>query len=864
MKRSCLPFSWSVLNRIEARHPKLTALGVSLFYLAGLSGIGILILLYFLSFSLPKLTELEKPQYELPTQIYDRNGQLITEFYTKRRVLIPYNELPPVATQALISIEDSRFYQHYGIDVIRMTKALIVDVIKMDFAQGASTLTQQTAKMFLLSSEKKIIRKIKEVLLALQIEGRFSKDQILELYLNKAYFGHGAYGIEAAAQGYFSKSARDLNLEEAALLAGLPQAPSRWAPTVSIKNATRRRNLVLSAMRDQGYITEERYHEARTKPVALNLGKTADSNEASYYTELVRKVLLDLYGMDTLYTGGLKVYTFMDLKMQIAAQHALTDGLVDHDHRSGFRGAARNLWREVTAEETELPGLFSENSGVNEKFLDRLDEETKQRVIQNFESRLKKLQKKNQFLLGGHAQGVVTKVSRTQAVIDLGEERTGVLRLEGHQWARPADFEQRLTWKTKLKNLKDVLKTGDVLEVILDDIAPAGDKFSLKLFQLPEANGGLLSLKPDTGEVLAMSGGYDFALSEYNRAIQAKRQPGSAFKPIVYSLALKDSFTRATMLDDTPLVFKDTQWRPGNFSKKFKGKISLKNALAHSKNIPTVRLTMALGIDKIIKHARRIGVTADLPEDLTIGLGTASVTLKELARTYSIFANGGLLIEPRFIRRIESNTGKVLLDQESYAKKQVMNAETAFLMTATLQDVVKSGSGFRAQALERPAAGKTGTTNNYTDAWFMGFVPQVLTGVYVGFDDTQKSLGNLETGSRAAAPIWVQYMKQILKTEPILPFQQPEGIQMVKIIPESGLLDCDQSKEAQFEYFRAGTQPVQCHQDTGYSDGYAAEPADDNSADEAKQDSSNQEPTQRSAGIDQTSPSQVENDQEEL
>jgi len=862
MKRSCLPFRWSPLNRLETRHPKLVAFAVGSLYLVGLAAIGVLLLLYVLSFSLPKLTELEKPQYDLPTQVFDRNGALVTEFYTKRRVLIPYNELPPVATHALISIEDSRFYQHYGIDLIRMTKALIIDVIKMDFAQGASTLTQQTAKMFLLSSEKKIIRKIKEVLLAIQIESRFSKNQILELYLNKAYFGHGAYGIEAAAQGYFSKSARDLNLEEAALLAGLPQAPSRWAPTVSLKNAMRRRNLVLSAMRDQNYITENQYQESKAKPIRLNLGKTSDSNEASYYTELVRRILLDLYGMDTLYTGGLKVYTFMDLKMQIAAQHSLSDGLINHDHRSGYRGASRNLWREAVSKSEVSETLFSETSGLDSKKMDRLGDEDKARVLEVYQNLIDLLQKKNKFLLGGHVFGVVNQVSNKEAVIDLGSEKVGTLRLDDHQWARPVDRESLLNWKTRLKNLKTILKTGDVVEVILDDISPGSQGFALKLYQSPGANGGLISLKPESGEVLAMSGGYDFALSEYNRAIQAKRQPGSAFKPIVYSLALESSFTRATMLDDTPLVFKDTQWRPGNFSKKFKGKISLKNALAHSKNIPTVRLSMALGVAKIIKHARKLGITADLPTDLTIGLGTASVTLKEMARTYSIFANGGNLIEPRFIRRIESKNGKVLLDQESFQSKQVMNAETAFLMTATLQDVVQHGSGFRAKALERPAAGKTGTTNNYTDAWFIGFVPQVLTGVYVGYDDTQKSLGTLETGSRASAPIWVQYMKQVLKTLPVLPFKQPEGIQMVKIVPESGLLDCDHNKRAQFEYFRAGTQPVQCHQNTGYSDTY--EPQEQKQNDDAATPKPEPLDRARSSAIEQSSPDSLDNDMEEL
>lgn len=823
MAYSNLPIRPNVLVRLEERHPFLTRWLVRFVYTGLIGGIGILAFLYYLSFSLPDLTELEKPQYDLPTQVYDRNGRLVTEFYTKRRVLIPYNDVPEVMTQALLAIEDSRFYSHYGIDLIRIAKAIVIDVIKMDFAQGASTLTQQTAKMFLLSSEKKIIRKLRELLLAVQIESRFTKNQILELYLNKAYFGHGAYGLEAAAQGYFSKSASELELEEAALLAGLPQAPSRWAPTASIKNATRRRNLVLGAMAYQGYITEEEAKAAQAKPIVLKLGKSEDSNEASYYTEHIRRMVLDLYGMDMLYTGGLKVHAFMDLKMQIAAQQSLTKGLYEHDRRQGYRGARANLWRQIGEEQTFDQPLFDEQEGRVQWVWRSLEDDTKTQLNEAFEAKVKKNTAANHFLLGGEAVGVVREVGRNLAQVDLGPHQ-GTIHLEDHRWARPVDYEKALNWRTRLRDLRDVLKAGDVIDVKLEDHMGDEEGFALLLHQAPEANGAIFAVDPRTNEVLAMSGGFDFAQSEYNRAIQAERQPGSAFKPIVYSMALDKSFTRSSMLDDTPLVFKDTQWRPGNFSKSFKGKISLKNALAHSKNVPTIRLTMSLGIEKIIEHARSLGISAELPEDLTIGLGTASVTLKELARTYSIFANGGKLIEPRFVRRIETPEGKVLLDQSEYREKSVMAPETAFLTTMTLQDVVRRGSGFRAQALGRPAAGKTGTTNNYTDAWFMGFVPQLLAGVYVGFDDIQRSLGQLETGSRAAAPVWVDFMMASLKTMPVLPFGQPEGIQMVKIVPSSGLLDCDEHPKAEFEYFKNGTQPIHCHQeaDTGLADYYAA------------------------------------------
>ena len=821
--RSNLPIRPAFLVRFEGQHPLLTRRTVQVVYAGLLLGFGLLLFLWYLTFNLPDLTHLEKPQYDLPTRVYDLNGELVTEFYVKRRVLIPFEEVPPVVVQALLAIEDSRFYYHYGIDFIRVGQAFLVDLIKMDFAQGASTLTQQTAKMFLLSSEKKIIRKIKELLLAVQIESRFTKNEILELYLNKTYFGHGAYGIEAAAQVYFSKSARQLDLKEAALLAGLPQAPSRWAPTASMENATKRRNLVLLMMENEGYITEDQMKEAIAQPIELKLSSAEDSNEASYYMEYVRRMVLDLYGMDQLYKGGLKVYTHMDLKMQIAAQQSLKHGLLALDQRQGYRRSTQNLWQTV-GEKTKLD-LYQWDKTNKRGHLLKAPKEDKEKLEQTFNSTVEKTTSSNQFVLGGKLKGVVRSVSNSKALVELGAGKKGWVHLEGHRWARPVDFEHAYAWGSQLKDLRDILLQGDVIEVVLEDYIINEDGFALSLYQRPEANGGLFVTDPRNGEVRAMSGGFDFADSEYNRAIQAKRQPGSAFKPIVYSLALDNSFTRASILDDTPLVFKDTQWRPGNYSKSYKGKISFKNALAQSKNIPTIRLVMALGIDKVIEQANKLGLTGELPNDLTIGLGTASVTLKDLSSAYGIFANGGYLIEPGFVSRIEDQDGKVIYQEPKPKANPVMSPETAFLMTATLQDVVNFGSGIRARAIGRPAAGKTGTTNNYTDAWFMGYIPQLLAGVYVGFDDNQKTLGAQETGSQAATPIWVEFMKQATESLPVLPFEQPKGIEMVRIVPESGLKDCDDSQRARFEYFKAGTEPTECHQDTGdYSDYASPDP----------------------------------------
>ena len=433
---------------------------------AGIIGvIGILGFLYYLSVNLPSLDDLIKPDYDLPTRIYDRNNELITEFYTKRRVLIPFSQVPDVMVKALLAIEDNRFYRHFGIDPVRMIQALIIDIIKLDFAQGASTLTMQTARLFKLSSDKKIIRKIKEILLALKMESQFSKNQILELYLNKHYFGHGLYGIEAAARGYFNKGTEDLNLAEAALLAGLPQAPSRWAPTYSISNATRRRNLVLKKMDDVGYITPEERIKTTITPIRLNLNKSLDYNETAYYTEHVRRYILKKYGQDNLYRGGLKVYTMMDLKMQIYAQNALHQGLIQHDRRQGYRGSMQNLLKEVDQELGLY--IFTEEKGWSRSDFENVDEESRSVAMSLYKEKIKTVTKGNRFIIGGKVSGVVTEVKRNMTKVDLGKHQ-GSLLLSAMKWARPINYKLEYL-KERLKNFNDILKTGDVIELeILD------------------------------------------------------------------------------------------------------------------------------------------------------------------------------------------------------------------------------------------------------------------------------------------------------------------------------------------------------------------------------------------------------------
>jgi len=764
--------------------------------------------LFYLSKNLPDLTNMLKPVYDLPTQVYDRDGNLIQEFYTKRRVLVPISKVPPVMIQALLSIEDARFYQHIGIDPIRMVKAFIVNVTQMRIAQGASTLTQQTARMFLLNNKKKYERKLKEILLALKIERLFTKDQILELYLNKYFFGHQAYGIEAAAQGYFSKTVSELTLAEAALLAGLPQAPSRWAPTYSMSNAIARRNQVLQRMEEEGYIDNEEKIQAIKEPIILKLDSNIDNNETSYYMEHIRRYILKQYGSEMLYRGGLKVYTNMDLNKQVSAQNSLAEGLDNHDKRQGYRGPIKNILQE-SSRELDLDVFTSEDGWIEEIF-QLLEDEDKDAFITLMSTKQTNITDSNEFFIGGNVYGVIRNVEKTTATVNLGNYQ-GTLNLETMHWARPADYTQSLNWKNKLKDINDILQKGDVVLLKIIDYQQDAMAFELNLTQKPEANGSIFAMNPQNGEVLAMSGGYDFQDSEFNRAIQSKRQPGSAFKPVIYSYALDNSFTTASILDDSPLVFPNG-WKPINFCNCFKGKMSLRYALVNSKNVPTVRLTMALEVKPIIEYARQLGITAHIPEDYTIGLGSASITLEEMVKTYGIFSNGGYLATPVYIRSVEDRDGNILEEAIGTEPEQVIEEDTAFLMSNMLEDVVKRGTGRRAQAINRPSAGKTGTTNAYTDAWYIGYVPQLITGVYVGFDDIRKSLGHYETGSRAAAPIWVEFMKKATEDMPILPFQQPDNIQIVKINPVSGLKDCEGSPEAIFEYFKENTAPVQCHQ----------------------------------------------------
>lgn len=737
------------------------------------------IYLYQLSKELPPdLVALEEPDYALPTVIYDRNGNQIEEIYIQRRIVVPFENFPPHLIQAVIASEDTRFFSHFGIDPIRMLKAFIVNIRAKRFEQGASTLTQQTARLFLLSREKKLVRKLKEILLAMRIERQFTKEEILTLYFNKVFLGN-AEGIEASAQGYFGKHTEELSLPEVAMIVGLLPAPSNYSPYKNPDKALERRDLVLKRMAELGFISEEERQTATSQPIRLTKIYDGASEATAYYVEHIRRYLIQKYGYETLYKGGLKVHLAMDLEYQIYAHEALQEGIQEISKRQGY--------------------LKSENSIAT-----NLDGSLPQEQVLSYTAG-------NEFILGKVVDGVIQQVNPDSVQVTLGNEQ-GILI-----------WDHLKTWKLKsqpkddkpssLKKPSELFQVGDVAKVTLEDWDHEKKRFRLSLYQYPEVNGALFTIDPATGEVLAMTGGYSYEASEFNRAIQAQRQPGSAFKPFVYTTALESGYTLISKLIDSPRHYKfnvgfleEEEWNPKNYGNKFKGEIFLKDALAKSLNLPTVGLTEELTPQRIIQYAHKLGITSEIPPNLSIGLGSLSATLEEMVTAYAAYANLGTLPTPIYITRILDKDGQVL-EEHKPSLTRVLSKETAFLVSDILRTVVRRGTGVRARELGRPAAGKTGTTNDSVDAWFIGYIPQLLAGVYVGYDQP-RTMGRSETGSQAALPIWLKFMKSATTNLVTERFVQPPGIVTIPI-HQSGrrAVPCDPKDEVFYEHFKIGTQP---------------------------------------------------------
>jgi len=661
------------------------------------------------STELPEVTELEHYRPSSITELYDDQGKIIGSFALQRRVVVGYDDFPKVLRDALISTEDKDFERHWGINIWRVIGAAYRDFTSGAKVQGASTLTMQLARNLFLTPEKSFHRKLDEILLSMQIERHFTKDQIFTLYANQIFLGHGVYGFEAGAQFYFSKHAKDLTLDEAAVLAGLPKAPNYYSPINSPERALHRRNLVINSMLEDGKITAAQAAEAKAAPLRLHVA--SDPNWlAPYYVEEVRRYLERKYGSDEVHEGGLRVYTSLNTELQMAANQAVLDGLAAYERRHGWKG--------------DLPNAIAE--GVE---LDKYDHPDWDKPIRP----------------GTYLHALVTEVSPALAKIKFGSYTAELT---------PAE----LKW-TGVKTFSEILTVGDVVYVKVLAISPQGPA-KVSLEQDSGTQGALLALDNATGDVKALVGGRDFDLSKFDRATQAYRQVGSSFKPYVYSAAIEaDGATPDDIILDAPVTYQTASgpWSPHNYDNKFEGNITLRHALAESRNVPAVKEAAKVGIDTVIDYARKFGITSPMPPVLPIALGAADITLTEQTSAFTTFPNDGVRVVPRYIRKVEDYSGRVL--EENYPEvKDVISVKTARTMTTLLREVVQHGTGYSASKLNHPLGGKTGTTNDFTDAWFVGFSPSITCGVWVGFDE-KKSLGNKETGAQAALPIWIDFMK---------------------------------------------------------------------------------------------------------
>ncbi len=713
---------------------------------------------------LPQVTSLEDFEPNIITQVYSADGKLLGEFAIERRVVVAFKDIPPSLRNAVIAVEDADFWKHLGVNPWRIPGAFLANLRSGRRTQGASTLTMQLVRQpgLFLTPDKSWERKIKEAILAFQIEKAFTKEEIFTLYSNQVYFGHGNYGVEAASEFYFSKPIRELTMSEAALLAGLPQSPSRLSPVEHPDRALARRNHVLQRMVEEKYLTPEEGEGAQKEPLGLKL-RRAPPSIAPYFLEEVRKYLEKEYGSQRIYQGGLRVYTTLDSGTQEAANAALQPWLRSLDRRSrGFVPPTESILAR--------DGTFPDRV--------RLDDWD------------------TPITVGSVVRGVVLASERTLAVVRLGDYEAKV-------------GPQEMAW-TRRTNVGEVLKPGTVapfkIEALSDENGRKDAKVTLE--QEPDVQGAVLALEPRTGAVRAMVGGYDFERSKFNRATQAWRQVGSAFKPFVYAAAIeKAGYTPATVIVDAPVSYPDNQtvWSPHNFDFNFEGPITLRHALEDSRNVPAVKTLAVVGVQTAIDYAHKLGLTGDLPPYLPLALGAGEATLQEMTAAFAAFANQGLRMKPYYITRITDRDGNVIEEGRPVAKDAI-RADTAYLMTSLLRGVVERGTAVRAKSLKRPIAGKTGTTNEFSDAWFIGYEPALAAGVWVGYDDKRKSLGPHEEGARAALPMWMSFWAAAMKDKPIEDVPIPGNIVFIPIDAEGRPGDPG-ATGVHMEAFIAGTEP---------------------------------------------------------
>ncbi|MFN2308255.1 MAG: penicillin-binding protein 1A [Gammaproteobacteria bacterium] len=738
---------------------------------------------------LPSLEALRDIQLQVPLRVYTRDRQLIAEFGEKRRLPVTIDEVPEVMVQAFLAAEDDRFFQHPGVDYQGLLRAGIELVRTGEKRQGGSTITMQVARNYFLTRDKTYLRKLTEILLALKIERELGKREILELYLNKIYLGQRAYGVGAAAQVYYGSTLEALSVAQHAMIAGLPKAPSLYNPVTDPRRALVRRNYILGRMRDLGYIDAASYAQAIAEVDRARVHAAAIEVEAPYVAEMVRAELIRQYG-EAIYEQGLQVHTTLSGRHQTAANAALRAGLLDYDRRHGYRGPERQV---------ELP------AGA--------DAETAAALL------------RNERTLGGLQPAIVIEVEAQACRVVLRDGRTLRLDWDGLSWARR--YQSANQRGAVPKAAAEVVAVGDLVRVAPDS---APDSEGWRLAQLPAVEGALVSLDPADGAVQALVGGFDFQRSKFNRAVQANRQPGSSFKPFVYSAALELGFTTASVLNDAPVVFDDSSleraWRPENYSGRFYGPTRLREALVHSRNLVSIRLLQAAGVRPAREHVLRFGLRPEsVPAELSMSLGSGTLTPLEITRAYAVFANGGQGVEPYFIERIVDSSGKLLFEAQPLRAcrdcapdqppvdgapgpaPRVITAQNAWLMTSMMQDVIRRGTGQKARELGRnDLAGKTGTTNEQRDAWFCGYSPTLVASAWIGFDGLAP-LGARETGGNAALPIWMDYMRPALDGVPVAQLPAPEGLVTVRIDPHDGLLAGAGQADAVFEVFREGEVP---------------------------------------------------------
>ncbi len=690
---------------------------VTFYILLGLSAVfGALCgLMLVYSIDLPQMEDLARYHPNTTTELLDVHGRVFGSFALERRVVVPYSEFSPLLRQAIISIEDKSFERNWGVNLVRAVGAAYRDLHAQGRAQGASTITMQLARNLFLSSEKTYGRKLQEVILSMQIERHFTKQQIFELYANQIYLGRGTYGFEAGSQYYFSKHAKDLTLPEAALLAGLPKGPEYYSPVRFPDRALRRRNLVLSEMLEDGKITEAQADVAKSAPLGLRL-ESPPNSVAPYFVEEVRRQLEKEYGVEQVHGAGLRVYTSLDLDLQIVANKAVLDGVATYERRKG--------WVE------NLPNVVLGGGDV----------ETYKHPdwVQSLEK-------------GSYVHGVVTSVEEKKVTVKLGAQQV-VLTPDDWKWTQNEDGDS-------------FLRNGDVVYVRIEEKGADG-AWRASLQQDSGAQASMMAVDNASGEVLAMVGGRDFALSQFNRATQAQRQVGSSFKPYVYTTAVEAGAKPTDIIVDGPVTFPTPSgpYTPHNYEPNYKGAMTLLNAFAESRNIPALKLAAHVGIRKVIETAHRFGITSDIPAFLPVAIGSADITLYEQVGAYSVFPNDGIRIEPHYIRKVTQADG-LPFDQDMVPVDEVISVETARTMMQFLQAVVRQGTAVAASQMKHPFGGKTGTTNDFTDAWFIGFSPSVTCGTWIGYDDRQ-SLGEKETGARAALPMWMDFMKAAIASKP--------------------------------------------------------------------------------------------------